>query len=113
MWKQAIVELAEREQFSFNLLATGPQEAWSNGRQSSQVRLHPSSHIPSGESVQLLTDEEARALGREAAAKYYSERSYFLVQEVQSRERLRALEMVGSYGNAFRLQYTIDERLIL
>jgi len=34
----------------------------------------------------------------------------FWFKKFNPENALRALEMVGSYGNAFRLQYTVDWR---
>src|SRR5207244_10361061 len=56
----------------------------------------------------ILSDEEARELGREAGANTIPEMILFWFKKFNPENALKAMEMIGSYGNAFRLQYTLD-----
>ena len=56
----------------------------------------------------ILTDEEARELGREAGTNTLPEMVLFWFKKFKPETALKAMEMIGGYGNAFRLQYTLD-----
>jgi hypothetical protein len=104
-----IVEMAEREQFSFNLLANRALRKlveWEDKAGKFGFIQVPTSLVEKVFSI--LTDEEARELGREAGANTIPEMVLFWFKKFNPETALKALEMVGSYGNAFRLQYTID-----
>ena len=104
-----IVEMAEREQFSFNLLANRALRKlveWEDKAGKFGFIQVPTSLVEKVFSI--LTDEEARELGREAGANTIPEMVLFWFKKFNPENALKALEMIGSYGNAFRLQYTID-----
>ena len=104
-----IVEMAEREQFSFNLLANRALRKlveWEDKAGKFGFIQVPTSLVEKVFSI--LTDEEARELGREAGANTIPEMVLFWFKKFNPESALKALEMIGSYGNAFRLQYTID-----
>src|SRR2546428_4727624 len=104
-----IVEMAEREQFSFNLLANRSLRKlveWEDKATKFGFIQVPTSLVEKVFSI--LTDEEARELGKEAGANTSPEMVLFWVKQFKPETVLKALEMIGSYGNAFRLQYTID-----
>jgi len=104
-----IVEMAEREQFSFNLLANRALRKlveWEDKAGKFGFIQVPTSLVEKVFSI--LTDEEARELGREAGTNTIPEMVLFWFKKFSPENALKALEMVGSYGNAFRLQYTID-----
>src|SRR5256712_6271284 len=104
-----IVEMAEREQFSFNLLANRSLRKlveWEDKATKFGFIQVPTSLVEKVFSI--LTDEEARELGKEAGANTIPEMVLFWFKKFNPETVLKALEMIGSYGNAFRLQYTID-----
>ena len=104
-----IVEMAEREQFSFNLLANRALRKlveWEDKAGKFGFIQVPTSLVEKVFSI--LTDEEARELGGEAGANTIPEMVLFWFKKFNPENALKALEMIGSYGNAFRLQYTID-----
>ena len=104
-----IVEMAEREQFSFNLLANRALRKlveWEDKAGKFGFIQVPTSLVE--KVFNILTDEEARELGREAGANTIPEMVLFWFKKFNPETALKALEMIGGYGNAFRLQYTID-----
>lgn len=104
-----IVEMAEREQFSFNLLANRALRKlveWEDKAGKFGFMQVPTSLVEKVFSI--LTDEEARELGREAGTNSIPEMVLFWFKKFNAENALKALEMVGRYGNAFRLQYTLD-----
>jgi hypothetical protein len=104
-----IVEIAEREQFSFNLLANRALRKlveWDDKAGKFGFIQVPTTLVEKVFSI--LSDEEARELGKEAGANALPEMVLFWFKKFSSENALKALEMIGSYGNAFRLQYTID-----
>lgn len=104
-----IVEMAEREQFSFNLLANRALRKlveWEDKAGKFGFIQVPTSLVEKVFSI--LTDEEARELGKEAGTNSIPEMVLFWFKKFNPENALKALEMIGSYGNAFRLQYTID-----
>jgi hypothetical protein len=104
-----IVEMAEREQFSFNLLANRSLRKlveWEDKASKFGFIQVPTSIVEKVFSI--LTDEEARELGREAGTNTLPEMVLFWFKKFNPETSLKAMEMIGSYGNAFRLQYTLD-----
>lgn len=104
-----IVDMAEKEQFSFNLLANRALRRlveWEDKAGKFGFIQVPTSLVEKVFSI--LTDEEARELGREAGTSTIPEMVMFWFKKFNPESALKALEMIGSYGNAFRLQYTID-----
>ena len=104
-----IVEMAEREQFSFNLLANRALRKlveWEDKAGKFGFIQVPTSLVEKVFSI--LSDEEARELGREAGANTIPEMILFWFKKFNPENALKAMEMIGSYGNAFRLQYTLD-----
>jgi hypothetical protein len=104
-----IVEMAEREQFSFNLLANKALRKlveWEDKASKFGFIQVPTSLVEKVFSI--LSDEEARELGREAGTNTIPEMVLFWFKKFNPENTLKALEMIGSYGNAFRLQYTLD-----
>jgi hypothetical protein len=104
-----IVEMAEREQFSFNLLANRSLRKlveWEDKASKFGFIQVPTSIVEKVFSI--LTDEEARELGREAGTNTLPEMVLFWFKKFNPETALKAMEMIGSYGNAFRLQYTLD-----
>jgi hypothetical protein len=104
-----IVEMAEREQFSFNLLANRSLRKlveWEDKAIKFGFIQVPTSIVEKVFSI--LSDEEARELGREAGSNTLPEMVLFWFKKFNTENALKAMEMIGSYGNAFRLQYTID-----
>jgi len=104
-----IVEMAEREQFSFNLLANRALRKlveWEDKATKFGFIQVPVSIVEKVFSI--LSDEEARELGREAGTNTLPEMVLFWFKKFNPETALKAMEMIGSYGNAFRLQYTLD-----
>jgi hypothetical protein len=104
-----IVEMAEREQFSFNLLANRALRKlveWDDKATKFGFIQVPTSIVE--KVFNILSDDEARELGREAGANSLPEMVLFWFKKFNPENALKALEMIGSYGNAFRVQYTID-----
>jgi hypothetical protein len=104
-----IVEIAEREQFSFNLLANRALRKlveWEDKATKFGFIQVPISIVEKVFSI--LSDEEARELGREAGTNTLPEMVLFWFKKFNPETALKAMEMIGSYGNAFRLQYTLD-----
>ena len=104
-----IVEMAEREQFSFNLLANKALRKlveWEDKAAKFGFIQVPTSLLEKVFSI--LTDEEARDLGREAGTNTLPEMVLFWFKKSNPETALKAMEMIGSYGNSFRLQYTLD-----
>jgi hypothetical protein len=104
-----IVEMAEREQFSFNLLANRALRKlveWEDKAGKFGFMQVPTSIVEKVFSI--LSDEEARELGREAGMNTLPEMVLFWFKKFNIETALKAMEMIGSYGNSFRLQYTID-----
>jgi hypothetical protein len=104
-----IVEMAEREQFSFNLLANRALRKlveWDEKATKFGFIQVPTSIVE--KVFNILSDEEARELGREAGANTLPEMVLFWFKKFNPENALKALEMIGSYGNAFRVQYTLD-----
>ena len=104
-----IVEMAEREQFSFNLLANRSLRKlveWEDKASKFGFIQVPTSIVEKVFSI--LTDEEARELGREAGTNTLPEMVLFWFKKFKPETALKAMEMIGGYGNAFRLQYTLD-----
>src|SRR6267143_6989047 len=104
-----IVEMAEREQFSFNLLANRALRKlveWEDKAGKFGFMQVPTSIMEKVFSI--LSDEEARELGREAGMNTLPEMVLFWFKKFNIETALKAMEMIGSYGNSFRLQYTID-----
>src|SRR5438445_3008958 len=104
-----IVEMAEREQFSFNLLANRALRKlveWEDKAGKFGFIQVPTSLVEKVFSI--LSDEEARELGREAGTNTLPEMVLFWFKKFNMENALKAMEMIGSYGNAFRLQYTLD-----
>jgi hypothetical protein len=107
--ESGIVEMAEREQFSFNLLANRSLRRlveWEDKASKFGFIQVPTSIVEKVFSI--LTDEEARELGKEAGTNTLPEMVLFWFKKFNPETALKALEMIGSYGNAFRLQYTLD-----
>jgi hypothetical protein len=107
--ESGIVEMAEREQFSFNLLANRSLRRlveWEDKASKFGFIQVPTSIVEKVFSI--LTDEEARELGREAGTNTLPEMVLFWFKKFNPETALKAMEMIGSYGNAFRLQYTLD-----
>src|SRR5947208_5799225 len=99
----------EREQFLFNLLANRALRKlveWEDKAGKVGFIQAPSSLVEKVFSI--LSDEEARELGREAGANTIPEMILFWFKKFNPENALKAMEMIGSYGNAFRLQYTLD-----
>jgi hypothetical protein len=104
-----IVEMAEREQFSFNLLANRALRKlveWEDKAAKFGFIQVPTSIVE--KVFRILSDQEARELGREAGTNTLPEMVLFWFKKFNPENALKALEMIGSYGNAFRIQYTID-----
>lgn len=104
-----IVEMAEREQFSFNLLANRALRKlveWDDRAGKFGFIQVPTSLVEKVFSI--LSDEEARELGKEAGSNTIPEMVLFWFKKFIPETALKVLEMIGSYGNAFRLQYTLD-----
>jgi hypothetical protein len=104
-----IVEMAEREQFSFNLLANRALRKlveWEDKAGKFGFIQVPTSIVEKVFSI--LSDEEARELGREAGTNTLPEMILFWFKKFTSESALKTLEMIGRYGNSFRLQYTLD-----
>jgi hypothetical protein len=104
-----IVEMAEREQFSFNLLANRSLRKlveWEDKASKFGFIQVPTSIVEKVFSI--LTDEEARELGREAGTNTLPEMVLFWFKKFNPETALKAMEMIGTFGNAFRLQYTTD-----
>src|SRR5690242_15291080 len=104
-----IVEMAEREQFSFNLLANRALRKlveWEEKASKFGFIQVPTSIVEKVFSI--LSDDEARELGREAGGNTIPEMVLFWFKKFTPETALKAMEMIGGYGNAFRLQYTID-----
>ena len=104
-----IVEMAEREQFSFNLLANRSLRKlveWEDKASKFGFIQVPTSIVE--KVFNILTDEEARELGREAGTNTLPEMVLFWFKKFKPETALKAMEMIGGYGNAFRLQYTLD-----
>jgi hypothetical protein len=104
-----IVEMAEREQFSFNLLANRALRKlveWEDKAGKFGFIQVPTSIVEKVFSI--LSDEEARELGREAGTNTLPEMILFWFKKFTSETALKTLEMIGRYGNSFRLQYTLD-----
>jgi hypothetical protein len=104
-----IVEMAEREQFSFNLLANRALRKlveWEDKAGKFGFMQVPTSIVEKVFSI--LSDEEARELGREAGTNTLPEIVLFWFKKLNTENALKAMEMIGGYGNSFRLQYTID-----
>ncbi|TMI06814.1 hypothetical protein E6H34_09705 [Candidatus Bathyarchaeota archaeon] len=104
-----IVEMAEREQFSFSLLANRSLRKlveWEDKASKFGFIQVPTSIVEKVFSI--LTDEEARELGREAGTNTLPEMVLFWFKKFKPETALKAMEMIGGYGNAFRLQYTLD-----
>jgi len=104
-----IVEMAEREQFSFNLLANKALRKlveWEDKAAKFGFIQVPTSLLEKVFSI--LTDDEARDLGREAGTNTLPEMVLFWFKKFNPETALKAMEMIGSYGNSFRLQYTLD-----
>jgi hypothetical protein len=104
-----IVEMAEREQFSFNLLANRALRKlveWEDKAGKFGFIQVPTSIVE--KVFNILSDEEARELGREAGTNTLPEMVLFWFKKFNPETALKAMEMIGHYGNSFRLQYTID-----
>ena len=104
-----IVEMAEREQFSFNLLANRALRKlveWEDKAGKFGFIQVPTSIVE--KVFNILSDEEARELGREAGTNTLPEMVLFWFKKFKPETALKAMEMIGGYGNAFRLQYTLD-----
>src|SRR5689334_19217081 len=104
-----IVEMAEREQFSFNLLANRSLRKlveWEDKASKFGFIQVPEAIVE--KVFSLLNDEQARELGREAGTNTISEMALFWFKKFNPETALKAMELIGSYGNAFRLQYSID-----
>ena len=104
-----IVEMAEREQFSFNLLANRALRKlveWEDKAGKFGFIQVPTSLVE--KVFRILTDEEARELGREAGTNTIPEMVLFWFKKFNPENALKVMEMIGHYGNAFRLQYTLD-----
>src|SRR5207245_11663052 len=104
-----IVEMAEREQFSFNLLANKALRKlvkWEDKAGKFGFIQVPTSLVE--KRISILSDEEARELGREAGTNTLPEMVLFWFKKFNPENALKAMEMIGNYGNAFRLQYTVD-----
>ena len=104
-----IVEMAEKEQFSFNLLANRALRRlveWEDKAGKFGFIQVPTALVEKVFSI--LTDEEARELGREAGTSTIPEMVLFWFKRFNPENALNALQMIGSYGNAFRLQHTHD-----
>ena len=104
-----IVEIAEREQFSFNLLANRSLRKlmeWEDKAGKFGFIQVPTSIVEKVFSI--LTDEEARELGRDAGTNTLPEMVLFWFKKFNQETALKALTMIGDYGNSFRLQYTLD-----
>src|SRR5690349_9391895 len=104
-----IVEMAGREQFSFNLLANRALRKlveWEDKAAKFGFIQVPTSLVEKVFSI--ISDEEARELGREAGGNTIPEMVLFWFKKFNPETALKALDMIGSYGNAFRLEYTID-----
>jgi hypothetical protein len=105
-----IVEMAEKEQFSFNLLANRALRRlveWEDNAAKFGFIQVPTSIVE--KVFNILTDDEARELGRDAGTNTLPEMILFWFQKFTPENALRAMEMIGSYGHAFKLQYTMDE----
>ena len=105
-----IVEMAEKEQFSFNLLANRALRKlveWEDKAGKFGFIQVPTAIVEKVFSI--LSDEEARELGRDAGTNTLPEMILFWFQKFTSESALKAMEMIGNYGNAFKLQYTMDE----
>jgi hypothetical protein len=104
-----IVEMAEREQFSFNLLANRALRKlveWEDKAGKFGFIQVPTSIVE--KVFKILSDEEARELGREAGTNTLPEMVLFWFKKFTPETALKTLEMIGHYGNSFRLQYTLD-----
>jgi hypothetical protein len=105
-----IVEMAEKEQFSFNLLANRALRRlveWEDKAAKFGFIQVPTSIVE--KVFNILTDDEARELGRDAGTNTLPEMILFWFQKFTPENAFKAMEMIGSYGNAFKLQYTMDE----
>lgn len=104
-----IVAMAEREQFSFNLLANRALRKlveWEDKAEKFGFIQVPISIVERVFSI--LSDEEARELGREAGRNTLPEMVLFWFKRLNQDSAIKALEMIGSYGNSFRLQHATD-----
>src|SRR5215472_264808 len=104
-----IVEMAEREQFSFNLLANRSLRKlveWEDKAEKFGFIQVPTSIVE--KAFKILTDEQARELGRDAGTNTIPEMVLFWFKKFNLENVLKALHMIGTYGNAFRIQYTMD-----
>jgi hypothetical protein len=104
-----IAEMAEREQFSFNLLANRALRKlveWEDKAGRFGFIQVPISIVEKVFSI--LSDDEARELGREAGTNTLPEMVHFWFKKFNPETALKTLEMIGRYGNSFRLQYTLD-----
>jgi hypothetical protein len=104
-----IVDMAEREQFSFNLLANRALRKlveWEDKAGKFGFMQVPTSIVEKVFSI--LSDEEAREIGREAGTNTLPEMVLFWFKKFNIENALKTMEMIGGYGNSFRLQYTID-----
>jgi hypothetical protein len=105
-----IVEMAEREQFSFNLLANRALRKlveWEDKAGKFGFIQVPTSLVEKVFSI--LSDDEARELGREAGANTIPEMVLFWFKKFNPENALKAMQMIGHYGNAFSLQHTNEE----
>jgi hypothetical protein len=108
--ESGIVEMAEKEQFSFNLLANRALRRlveWEDKAAKFGFIQVPTSIVE--KVFNILSDEEARELGRDAGTNTLPEMVLFWFQKFTPENAMKAMEMIGSYGSAFKLQYTMDE----
>jgi hypothetical protein len=104
-----VAEMAEREQFSFNLLANRALRKlveWEDKADKFGFIQVPISIVE--RVFGILSDEEARGLGREAGANTLPEMVLFWFKKINLETALKAMTLIGQYGNSFRLQYTMD-----
>ena len=104
-----IVAMAEREQFSFNLLANRALRKlveWEDQAEKFGFIQVPISIVE--KVFRILSDEEARELGREAGRNTLPEMVLFWFKRFNHDNALKALKMIGNYGNSFRLQHSAD-----
>src|SRR2546428_14019287 len=97
--------MAEREQFSFNLLANRALRKlveWEDKAGKFGFIQVPTSLVEKVFSI--LTDEEARELGREAGTKTIPEMGLFWFKKFSPENALKTFGMVGSYGKTVRVQ---------
>src|SRR5438552_7143545 len=95
-----IVEMAEREQFSFNLLANRALRKlveWEDKAGKFGFIQVPTSLVEKVFSI--LSDEEARELGREAGANTLPEMVLFWFKKFNPENAMKGTELIGSYGN--------------